>query len=48
MPYLHAIRDCHYLFVLRQTFSQTLTWAIERIQCDGWSCDRVKVHLALA
>jgi hypothetical protein len=36
------------LAVLRQTFSQTLTWAIERIQCDGWSCDRVKVHLALA
>jgi hypothetical protein len=30
------------LAVLRQTFSQTLTWAIERIQCDGWSCDRVK------
>ena len=36
------------LAVLRQTLSQTLTWAIERIQSDGWSCDRVKAHLALA
>jgi len=27
------------LAVLRQTFSQTLTWAIERIQCDGWRID---------
>jgi hypothetical protein len=35
------------LAVLRQTLSQTLTWAIERIQSDGWSCDRVKTHLAL-
>jgi len=36
------------LAVLRQTVSQTLTWAIERIQSDGWSCERVKAHLALA
>ena len=36
------------LAVLRQTFSQTLTWAIERIQCDGWTCEHVKAHLAIA
>jgi hypothetical protein len=36
------------LAVLRQTVSQTLTWAIERIQSDGWSSERVKAHLALA
>ena len=35
------------LAVLRQTVSQTLTWAIERFQEDGWSCDRIKAHLAL-
>lgn len=35
------------LAVLRQTFSQTLTWAIERIQYDGWSSERIKAHLAL-
>jgi len=35
------------LAVLRQSVSQTLTWAIERIQLDGWSCERVKAHLAL-
>jgi hypothetical protein len=33
--------------VLRQTLSQTLTWAIERVQLDNWSCERVKTHLAL-
>lgn len=36
------------LAVLRGTLSQTLTWAIDRIQSDGWSCERVKAHLALA
>lgn len=36
------------LAVLRQTVSQTLTWAIERFHEDGWSCDRIKTHLALA
>jgi len=36
------------LAVLRQTYSQTLSWAIDRIQCDQWSCERVKAHLALA
>jgi hypothetical protein len=36
------------LAVLRQTFSQTLTWAIERIQRDGWTCEHVKAHLAIA
>ena len=35
------------LAVLRQTLSQTPTWAIDHIQSDGWSCDRVKAHLAL-
>jgi hypothetical protein len=35
------------LAVLRQTVSQTLTWAIERVQLDGWSCERVRTHLAL-
>ena len=34
--------------VLRHTLSQTLTWAIERVQSDGWDCERIKVHLALA
>ena len=34
--------------VMRQTLSQTLSWAIERAQSDGWSCERIKLHLALA
>jgi hypothetical protein len=33
--------------VLRETLSQTISWAIDRIQIDGWSCDRIKVQLAL-
>lgn len=35
------------LAVLRQTLSQTLTWAIDRVQSDGWSREQVKTHLAL-
>ena len=35
------------LAVLRQTLSQTLTWAIDRVQCDGWSREQVKTHLSL-
>ena len=34
--------------VMRDTLSQTLTWAFERMQSDGWSCEKIKVHLALA
>jgi len=33
--------------VLRQTLSQTISWAIERIEVDGWNCQRVKLQLAL-
>jgi len=33
--------------VLRETLSQTISWAIDRIQIDGWSCERIKVQLAL-
>ena len=36
------------LAVLRSTLTQTITWAIERTQSDGWSCEKIKVHLALA
>jgi hypothetical protein len=35
------------LAVLRETLSQTISWAIDRIQIDGWSCERIKVQLAL-
>jgi len=35
------------LAVTRQTLSQTLMWAIDRVQQDGWSCEQVKTHLAL-
>jgi len=33
--------------VLKQTLSQTICWAIERIEVDGWSCERIKLQLAL-
>jgi len=33
--------------VLQQTLSQTISWAIERIEVDGWSCERIKLQLAL-
>jgi hypothetical protein len=33
--------------VLRQTLSDTISWAIERIENDGWNFQRVKVQLAL-
>lgn len=36
------------LAVLRETLSQTLTWALERSQSDGWTTERIKAHLALA
>jgi hypothetical protein len=35
------------LAVLRETVSQTLSWAIQRVELDHWSCERVKAHLAL-
>jgi hypothetical protein len=35
------------LAVTRNTLSDTLTWAIARFASDGWSCDRIKAHLAL-
>ncbi len=31
--------------VLRETLSQTISWAIDRIQIDGWSCERIKAQL---
>ena len=33
--------------VLRQTLGNTISWAIERIENDGWNVQRVKVQLAL-
>jgi len=33
--------------VLRQTLSDTISWAIERIETDGWNFQRIKVQLAL-
>jgi hypothetical protein len=33
--------------VLRQTLSDTLAWAIERIEQDRWDVRKIKVHLAL-
>ncbi len=36
------------LAVMRETVSETITWAIERMQTDGWTSERIKVHLALA
>lgn len=33
--------------VLRQTLSDTISWAIERIENDGWNFQRIKVQLAL-
>ena len=33
--------------VAQQTLSQTITWVIERVQQDGWNCQRIKAHLAL-
>jgi len=34
--------------VLRETLSDTLSWAIERIRQDGWDFERVKLQLALS
>ena len=33
--------------VIRQTLSDTLSWALERFGVDNWSCDRIKAQLAL-
>jgi hypothetical protein len=33
--------------VLRQTLSDTISWAIDRIETDGWNFERIKVQLAL-
>ena len=33
--------------VLRQTLSDTISWAIERIEVDHWNFQRIKVQLAL-
>jgi hypothetical protein len=33
--------------VLRQTFSDTVAWIIERIEGDNWDFNRIKVQLAL-
>ena len=35
------------LAVTRDVFGRTLDWALERLQRDGWSCERIKAHLAL-
>lgn len=32
--------------VTRQTLSQTISWALERLQ-NGWNCERIKAQLAL-
>jgi len=36
------------LAVARDVFARTLGWALERLHFDGWSCERIKAHLALA
>ena len=33
--------------VLRATLSNTISWAIERFENDGWEFNRIKVQLAL-
>ncbi len=33
--------------VLRETLSNTISWAIERVEDDGWNFKRIKVQLAL-
>jgi hypothetical protein len=35
------------LAVLRETLGKTISWVIERIQEDEWTCERVKAQLAL-
>ena len=34
--------------VLKESLSQTLEWVIERAEVDGWSFEKIKLHLALA
>ncbi len=34
--------------VLKESLSQTLGWVIERAEMDGWSFEKIKLHLALA
>ena len=34
--------------VLKESLSQTLEWVIERAEVDGWSFQKIKIHLALA
>ena len=34
--------------VLKESLSQTLEWVIERAEVDGWSFQKIKLHLALA
>ena len=33
--------------VLRQTFSETLAWVIERIKADRWNSENIKIQVAL-
>lgn len=33
--------------VQRETFSQTLTWVVERVQKDDWNIQHIKTHFAL-
>jgi len=33
--------------VHRQTVSQTICWAIEHVEVDGWNCERIKLQWAL-
>ena len=35
------------MLVLQQTLSDTISWAIERIETDGWNFQRIKIQLAL-
>ena len=32
---------------IRQTLSDAISWAVERIKPDGWNFQRVKIQLAL-
>ena len=34
--------------VLKESLSQTLEWVIERAEVDGWSFQKIKLHLSLA
>lgn len=47
VPIIKDGKEVKPMIGLRETLSQTIFWAIDRIQIDGWSCERIKVQLAL-